>query len=182
MAETVIALYDNLPEALDVAHALMDRGIARTDVSIIPRQERAHAPALASGWTSRILAVPGIGPVLGVGPLAAALAGMSGEVAGEGLLRALREHGVPPHEAPVYTEGVRRGGALIAVETGEWAVQAREVMSRHAPVDLEAYAARWRQEGWIGFDPEAGPYLTPKPAREHEAGGGALGRGVRRRR
>jgi hypothetical protein len=171
MAETVIALYDGLPEVLDVAHALMDRGIARTDVSIIARQDRAHAPALASGWTSRVLAVPGIGPVLGVGPLAAALTGAAGEVAGEGLLRALREHGVPAHAAPAYAEGVRRGGALVVVETAEQAAQAREIISRHAPVDLEAYAARWRQEGWIGFDPEAGPFLAPKPAREHEAGG-----------
>jgi hypothetical protein len=169
MAETVIALFDDLPEALDVAQALVDHGVGRADVSIIARQDRAHAPESASVWTSRILAVPGIGPVLGVGPLAAALAGMTGEVAGEGLLRALQEHGVPAPEAPTYAEAVRRGGALVTVETEEErAAQAREVMSRYAPVDLEARAARWRQEGWIGFDPQAGLYLAPKPAREEE--------------
>jgi hypothetical protein len=90
-------------------------------------------------------------------------------VAGEGLLRALQEHGVPAPEAPAYAEAVRRGGALVTVETEEErAARAREVMSRYAPVDLEARAARWRQEGWIGFDPQAGPYLAPKPAREEE--------------
>ena len=172
MAETVIALFDDLPEALDVAQAVVNQGVERTDVSIIARQDRVHAPESMSVWTSRILAVPGIGPVLGVGPLAAALAGMAGEVAGESLLRALQEHGVPAHEAPAYAEGVRRGGALVAVETEEArAAQAREVVRRYAPVDLEARAARRRQEGWIGFDPQAGPYLAPKQEREHEAGG-----------
>jgi hypothetical protein len=172
MAEMVIALFNDLSEALDVAQALVDHGIGRADVSLIARQDRAHTPESASAWASRILAVPGIGPVLGVGPLAAALAGTGGEVAGEGLLRALQEHGVPAPDAPAYAEGVRRGGALVSVETeAARAAQAREVMRRYAPVDLEAHAARWRQEGWIGFDPEAGPYLAPKPAREHEAGG-----------
>jgi hypothetical protein len=172
MAETVIALFDDLPEALDAAQALLDQGIGRANVSIIARQDRVHAPDSVSVWRSRILAVPGVGPVLGVGPLAAALAGMTGEVGGESLLRALQDHGVPAHEAPTYAEGVRRGGALVTVETEEErVVQAREVMSRYTPVDLEARAARWQQEGWIGFDPQAGPYLAPRPAQEHEAGG-----------
>lgn len=171
MAKTVIDLFDDLPTALDVAHALIDHGFGRADISLIARQDRAAEPGQASVWVPRILAVPGIGPVLAAGPLAAALSGTVGEVAGEGLLRVLQERDVPADEVPVFAEGVRRGGALVAVDTDETrAEQAREVISRYTTVDLVAQAAQWRQEGWIGFDPQAGPYLAPKPAGESEAG------------
>ena len=172
MAKTLIGLFEDVPAALDVAHALVDHGFGRTDVSLIARQDRAAVPEPATGWASRILAIPGIGPVLAVGPLAAALSGTAGEVAGEGLLRVLQERAVPAAEAPVFAEGVRRGGALVAVDTEETkAEQARAIMRRYAMVDLAAQAAQWRQEGWIGFDPQAGPYLAPKPAREAKAEG-----------
>jgi hypothetical protein len=113
MAQTVIGLFDDPPTALDAAHALVDSGFSRADVSLIARQDRTAAPDPASAWASRVLALPGSGPVLAAGPLAVALSGTAGEVAGEGLLRVLQERDVPAAEAPVFAEGVRHGGALV---------------------------------------------------------------------
>ena len=66
------------------------------------------------------IALPGIGPVISVGALATILgstiigAGV-GAAAGGLLLGALVKMGVPETEAHLYSEGVRRGGILVAV-------------------------------------------------------------------
>jgi stress response protein YsnF len=98
------------------------------------------------------LAIPGIGPVVAAGPLAAALIGAgAGAVAG-GLIGALTNIGVPEEEAGLYAEGVRRGGALLALRTDEAeADRAIEVMERFDPVDIDTRASEWRQSGWTGF-------------------------------
>lgn len=174
MAQFVIGLYDDFPVAAEVAQALVDQGFDRAAISIIAHQDQVSAPEPASVWASLTLAVPGIGPVLGVGPLAAALSATAGEVAGEGLLRVLHEHGVSADEAPLYAEGVRRGHALVAIDTAEAkAEQARAIMHRAASTDIAAKAAQWRREGAIGVDAEGDPYLAPKPPRE------ATGKGPR---
>jgi hypothetical protein len=68
------------------------------------------------------IALPGVGPVLSVGALATILgstvigAGV-GAAAGGLLLGALVKMGVPEDQAHLYSEGVRRGGILVAVQT-----------------------------------------------------------------
>ena len=142
MPPLVIALCEDFPVAAQMAQALVDHGFDRATISIIAHQDQVAAPEPASVWASRTLAIPGIGPVLAVGPLAAALSGAAGEVAGEGLLQVLQEHGVPTDEAPLYAEGVRRGHALVAVDAaGPQAEEARAVMRRAGSLDLAAQAA-----------------------------------------
>jgi uncharacterized protein (TIGR02271 family) len=95
------------------------------------------------------LAIPGMGPVIAAGPLAAALIGAgAGAVAG-GLIGALTEIGVPEREANLYAEGIRRGGVLLALRADETeAERAIEIMEQYDPVDVETRAAEWRQSGW----------------------------------
>lgn len=102
------------------------------------------------------LAIPGIGPIVAAGPLAAALVGAgAGAVAG-GLIGALTDAGIPEEEAGWYAEGVRRGGTLVAVRADDAAAErAADVMERNDPVDIETRAGEWRQTGWTGFDAEA---------------------------
>ena len=62
-----------------------------------------------------IMAIPGIGPLVAAGWLAATLAGAgAGAVAGA-LVGALAGAGVSREEAQVYEEGVRRGHTLVSV-------------------------------------------------------------------
>ena len=60
--------------------------------------------------------------------------------------------GVPEHEAHVLAEGIRRGGAIVAVKADDEmeAEQAALLMSRHGAVDIDACATGWRNTGWSG--------------------------------
>jgi hypothetical protein len=82
-----------------------------------------------SGWVPRLVTVPGVGPILVIGPLAAALSGTAGEVAGEGLLHALMDRAASTGEARTCVEGMRPGRALVLVDADEnGAEQAGEVL------------------------------------------------------
>ncbi|HYG11163.1 MAG TPA: general stress protein, partial [Pyrinomonadaceae bacterium] len=102
------------------------------------------------------LAIPGIGPVLAAGPLAAVIAGAGIGATAGGLISGLTRLGVPEDDANYYAEGVRRGGTLISVEASdEQAERAVAIMKQHGAVEIDKRAAQWRDEGWSGFDSNA---------------------------
>lgn len=63
-----------------------------------------------------------------------------------GVLSELLARGVPEEEAPVFAEGVRRGGMLVFVraEDDDEAAEAAETMAEHGAVDIEACEAAWQ--------------------------------------
>ena len=98
------------------------------------------------------LAIPGLGPIIAAGPIAAGLTGAGiGAVAG-GLIGALANAGVPEEEAHYYAEGVKRGGTLITLHARDdrTAECAARVMHEHGAVDIEQRAEQWKSEGWGG--------------------------------
>src|SRR5262245_58944984 len=138
MAKTVIGLFDEFSKAQQVLQDLLDNGFRRGDISLIARQEES-APKPASEWAARTLSIPGIGPVLATGPMAAALASVSGGPAADGLMNVLTDRGVPSDEARWYTEGVRQGDTLVLVETNDDdAERAADLMRRYTMADPEA--------------------------------------------
>jgi hypothetical protein len=108
------------------------------------------------------LAIPGIGPVLVAGPIAATLIGAGvGAVTG-GLIGALVDLGVPEEEAGYYAEGIRRGGTLVTlIVSDHMADHAIEIMDNHDPVDIEERVTSWQSSGWTGFDPDAKSHERP---------------------
>lgn len=122
------------------------------------------------------LAIPGIGPIVAAGPLAAALAGAGvGAVAG-GLIGGLTDAGVSEEDANYYAESVRRGGALVTVRADESrADEAARIMRSHGAVDIERRAEQWREAGWTRHDPAAEPYSVEQMERERAAYRGSLG-------
>lgn len=97
------------------------------------------------------LAIPGIGPVLAIGPIAAALAGAGVGAATGGMLGALNDMGVPEREAAYWTEGVKRGGTLVVVRAEpETAGNAQDILDRHGALDIDERA---QHEGWALDDP-----------------------------
>lgn len=183
--KTVVALYDNFSEAQRVVQDLVDHGFPRNNISMVAsdydgtyadylaREEDtddvdaaqgAGFGAIVGGLTGLLvslgaLAIPGIGPVLVAGPVAATLIGAGvGAVTG-GLLAALVDLGVPEEEAGYYAEGVRRGGTLVTLAVPEdMTDRAIEIMDNHDPVDIEERVSAWQSSGWTGFDPDAQPY------------------------
>ncbi|HEX8746219.1 MAG TPA: YsnF/AvaK domain-containing protein [Pyrinomonadaceae bacterium] len=109
---------------------------------------------LVAGLAS--LAIPGFGPIIAAGPIAAFIAGTGIGATIGGLISGLTRLGVPEKEAQHYAEGVRRGGMLVNVTApDELAARAVEIMKRHNPVEINKRAAQWREEGWQGFDTKA---------------------------
>ena len=90
-----------------------------------------------------MISIPGLGPVVAAGWLAAVAAGMvpgaaAGAAAG-GILGALMAAGVSEHHATIFVEGIRRGGTLLTVRIDEaFAEEVRNTLDAHGPVDPDA--------------------------------------------
>jgi hypothetical protein len=114
----------------------------------------ATAATAASLFT--MLAIPGVGAVVGAGWLAAMLGSM---VAG-GLLGALTNSGVSEDDAQVFVEGVRRGGTLVAARVEEAEAPRMVAEMNRSAVDLEGRRDLYRKSGWQSFDPNCVPYTA----------------------
>ncbi|SFE87360.1 hypothetical protein [Alteribacillus iranensis] len=66
-----------------------------------------------------LLAVPGIGPVVGGGPLAAALSGAGIGAGGGGIIGALTGAGIPDEKAKDFEGYMKEGYILVLVEADE---------------------------------------------------------------
>ncbi|HET8547326.1 MAG TPA: hypothetical protein VFL57_04945 [Bryobacteraceae bacterium] len=183
MGRTVIGTFDTWEHAERVVADLLNSGFRRDEVSLIANRERAphiqplesvggSGPAVDAAGSAAIgglagfvagiaaLAIPGIGPIIAAGPLAAGLIGATVGAAAGGITGALRNHGVSEEEAEVYSEALRRGATLVAVNTSEEKMlHAEEIMNRHGAVDIEERAETWRQQGWTGTPRQAGRRL-----------------------
>jgi hypothetical protein len=208
MARTVVALYDDFASANAAVRELTDNGIPRDDISLLASDATGEygryvtgdaametsATAQGAGVGAGIgavigglgglliglgaLAIPGIGPVLAAGPLAAALTGLAGAGAGAvaggitgGLIGALVDMGVPEETAQYYAEGIRRGGTLVTVRTDDTMTdRAVDILNRHDPIDINERVSQWRESGWAGFDPNAQPYRAEEAASDVVSG------------
>lgn len=179
-------VYDSYSAANDTVRDLEAAGIPTVDISIVANQDiaRGHAEVqdlpgsptgtgagigAAAGGTAGLLAglgllaIPGLGPVVAAGWLAAlAVGAVAGGAAGAGiggLVGALRESGVTPEHAYVYTEAVKRGGTLVTarVPDSQWDM-ACAIMERHGPIDPSLRGDAYRDEG---YDYRADPRQDP---------------------
>ena len=97
------------------------------------------------------LLVPGVGPVLAAGVLAAALFGVGGAAAGAAAGGALEENveGLPHDELYVYEDALRQGRTVIIVLTDDdaRAETVRGVMGQAGAESVDAARDNW----WIGL-------------------------------
>jgi hypothetical protein len=107
-----------------------------------------------------MLALPGVGAVVGAGWLAALLGSMAIGGATGGLLGALTNAGISEEDAHVFVEGVRRGGTLVAARISPTDVPRVEAMMNQSAVKLEERCDLYRKCGWQAFDPAAVPYTA----------------------
>src|ERR687884_320098 len=138
MAKTLVALYDTVTDAERVVQELMADGFARSDIHLAlnDTQSRATQRSTVEGDAA---------------------------YAGATLLATLTDLGVPADEAHAYAEGVRRGGALVVVESGDdQAERGMAILQRLHPVNMHERTAQWRQAGWTGAAPPTRP-ATPAP-------------------
>lgn len=182
---TVTGLFDSFDDASRAVGQLEAEGIA--DVSIVSRDsgraETDHDTKAAEGAGTGaglgavaggaggllaglgMLAIPGVGPVVAAGWLAATAVGAAaGAVAGGaagGIVGAMIESGVSEENADVYAEGLRRGGTLVVARVDEALVGNAEAILQSANwVDIERRRSDYAEEGWSRFDESRGPYTA----------------------
>jgi hypothetical protein len=113
-----------------------------------------------------LLAIPGVGPVVAAGWLAStALGALAGGAAG-GAIGALTQAGISEEDAPIYAEGVRRGGSIVSVRVSDGERARVEAILDRSAVDIRARAADYRKSGWTEFDESAPPFTADEVRRE----------------
>jgi hypothetical protein len=188
---TVTGLFDSHDDASAAVAALEAAGIPADDISIVSNNgydndnasdaaegagTGAGLGALAGGTGGLLaglgmLAIPGVGPVVAAGWLAATAAGAAaGAVVGGatgGLIGALTDSGVPEADAHVYAESVRRGGSLVTARVDESRVaEAQRILEGSNWVDPIARRKDYEADGWTRFDPSLTPYTRDEIDRE----------------
>lgn len=195
--KTVTGLFDSYSDASAAVSALEARGIPSDDISIVSNNADNHhrhedndngaaegagagagigavvggAGGLLTGLG--IMAIPGVGPVVAAGWLAATATGaVVGAVAGGaagGLIGALTDSGVSEDDAHVYAEGVRRGGTLVTARVDDGLEsEAAMILNQSNRVDPMARRQAYSEEGWTRFDHSADPYGPAEIERERE--------------
>ncbi|KQT18980.1 MAG: hypothetical protein ACOY3N_25770 [Bradyrhizobium sp.] len=115
-----------------------------------------------------LLAIPGLGPVVAAGWLAATAAGAAAGAATGGIIGALTEAGVSKEDASRYAEGVRRGGTLVSARVPDQDRARLDALLHEKSVNLGERSATWQKAGWTDFD-AASPPLSPEDiGRERE--------------
>lgn len=105
-----------------------------------------------------MIALPGLGPVVAAGWLAATALGAGAGAAAGAIIGALTQAGVPEEEAEVYVEGIRRGGTLVSARVpSENRDRYEAILDRTSTVDIATRSEAYRSTGWKGFDPNADP-------------------------
>jgi hypothetical protein len=118
------------------------------------------ATAATAASLVTMLAIPGVGAVVGAGWLAALLGSMAiGGVAG-GLLGALTNAGISEEDAQVFVEGVRRGGTVVAARVPQSELPRIVPIMNQSAVNRQERSELYRKSGWQSFDPNAVPYTA----------------------
>ena len=115
-----------------------------------------------------LLAIPGIGPVVAAGWLGSTAAGAVAGAATGGVVGALTQAGVSEDEAPLYAEGVRRGGTLVSARVADADRGRLESILDQSAVNLRDRSSAWQRSGWKSFDPSSKPYGAEDVRKERE--------------
>jgi len=189
--KTITGLFDDHSDARSAVTALESAGVPSNDISIVSNNTNNHhdeskaaegagtgagigavvggAGGLLTGLG--IMAIPGVGPVVAAGWLAATAAGaVAGAVAGGaagGIVGAMTDNGVSEEDAHVYAEGVRRGGTIVTAKVDDGLVpEAEAILKRSNWVDPAERRVAYNEQGWEKFDDTLDPYNAEQIEKE----------------
>lgn len=166
MSRTVTRLFDSHTAAISAVEHLEQAGVDHDRISLVANNaDNWHAGHKHAGGTVGSTEGP-LGDRNHDGENDVADGAGKGAATG-GLLGALKEAGHTDDEAHVYSEGVRRGGALVSVrcEDGD-GDRIEQILNGRSGVDASSRGQAYRQAGWDRFDPQAKPYSADEVMRE----------------
>jgi len=193
---TVTAHFDRYADAKQAVEELEKAGIPAKDISIISSNnekvevEGEHKTAKDAGAGAGIgavagglggllaglglLAIPGVGPVVAAGWLAATAAGAVGGAAvggaAGGLIGALQNAGIDEKDAHFAAEHIRRGGSLVAVNVDDDnAAEVDMILQNQKTVNVNDRRRHYEEHGWTRFDHTQAPYTTEQILAERKA-------------
>jgi hypothetical protein len=156
--KSVIGVFNSRDNAEQAVNALRTKGFTTEEINIVSKNKKQQGQdteyvedditdgALAGGTLGGIgglllgagaLAIPGVGPVLAAGPIAAAL---SGAVAG-GITGGLIDWGIPAEVGRRYEQEVAQGGILAIIRSdAAKANQAAQILRQNGAKDVETHA------------------------------------------
>ncbi|MDI3547150.1 MAG: hypothetical protein PWR10_802 [Halanaerobiales bacterium] len=160
---TVIGVFDDQSQAERAVNEIREAGVTDEEISIAAREDRIKADEGDEGGTGAFLnqdvttgattggalgglaglmagagalAIPGIGPILAAGPIAAGLSG----VAAGGLAGSLVDLGIPQDRGEYYENEVGKGSILAVVETDQRKINdVASFMRRNGARDVETH-------------------------------------------
>ncbi len=159
---TVIGSFSSADDAEQAIGALKDDGFDEQEISLVALDSESEfgqddgrgvlsmGQDLTSGTTTGgalggiagllagvgALAIPGIGPIIAAGPIAA---GLSGAVVG-GIAGGLLDLGVPEDRGQYYEDRVREGDVLVALNADDQEVdRAAQIMRDYGADDVETH-------------------------------------------
>ncbi len=154
--KTVIGVFSDRPSAEKAIGELRNQGFGSEEINIIGQkggstttyEDDVSDGALTGGTLGGIggllvgvgaLAIPGVGPIVAAGPIAAAL---SGAVAG-GIAGGLIDWGIPAETSRKYEQQVAQGGILAVIKTDSAKVQqAAQILRQGGAVDVESHSTK----------------------------------------
>jgi len=183
---TAVGYFNNRTSATAAYEELLQRGVARDDISVVSRGEESgsgKAPgdhdvkpgegAAIGGIAGLLLGaaamlIPGIGPIVAIGPLAATLTGaLTGGVTGAavgGVTAALVHSGVDEESARYYDERFQQGGVLLTVHSDKLAHdEARVILQRHGADVRADGSGETRGPQTVGASPGGQGVAEPRP-------------------
>ncbi len=156
--QAVIGVFDSRHQAEQAIQALRQQGFGTEEISIVAKkgdkgdqggdyvEDDITDGALTGGTIGGIgglilgagaLAIPGVGPIVAAGPIAAAL---GGAVAG-GIAGGLIDWGIPAEVSRRYEKEVAKGGVLAVVSTsGQKVNQAAQILRQNGAKDVESHS------------------------------------------
>jgi hypothetical protein len=190
--KTVTGLFDDYTDASAAVSALESAGVPSKDISLVSNNaDKRHGEQSNAGEDAGkgagigavvggagglltglgLMAIPGVGPVVAAGWLAATATGaVAGAVAGGaagGLIGAMTSSGVSEDDAHVYAEGVRRGGTLVTAKVEDMLEpEAAAILKRSSWVDPAERRVAYNEHGWTRFDDTLDPYKADEVEEE----------------
>lgn len=161
MSKTVLGVFENTSQAERAVDDLQRQGFNRKEISIVAKESKVGrgdrsrgdmeaGQDISGGITTGsaiggvagllagvgALAIPGLGPIVAAGPIAAAL---SGAVTG-GIAGGLIDWGVPEDVGQRFEQRVREGKILAVVRTDDNKInEAADIFRRHGAREVETH-------------------------------------------